>query len=85
MLFSSVEIGKTYVVQDVIPNNPCLDCLSCIRLRLMELGFHKGSKLKILRHSLGIWVIQFISETNTYEQTLALRDEETLQIILEDN
>lgn len=84
-MFSSVEIGKTYSVKDVIPNDPCLDCLSCVRLRLMELGFHKGSKLKIIKHLHGIWVVQFLSDNNTYEQSIALRDEETLQIILEDN
>lgn len=84
MLFSSVEIGKIYTVQDVIPNDPCLDCITCVRLRLMELGFHKGSKLKIIKHTLGIWVIQFLSDNNYSEQTIALRDEETLQIILED-
>lgn len=84
MLFSSVEIGKIYTVQDVIPNDPCLDCMTCVRLRLMELGFHKGSKLKIIKHTFGIWVIQFLSDNNYSEQTIALRDEETLQIILED-
>lgn len=84
MLFSSVEIGKIYTVQDVIPNDPCLDCMTCVRLRLMELGFHQGSKLKIIKHTLGIWVIQFLSDNNYSEQTIALRDEETLQIILED-
>lgn len=84
MLFSSVEIGKIYTVQDVIPNSPCLDCATCIRLRLMELGFHKGSKLRIIKHSHGIWVIQFLSENESFEQTVALRDEETVQIILED-
>jgi Fe2+ transport system protein FeoA len=83
-MFSSAEIGKIYKVKDIVQNNPCLDCETCTRLRLMEVGFFPNSSFKILKHMHGIWVIQFLSESGYGEQVLALRDEETVQIILED-
>lgn len=84
MMFSEVKIGKTYRVTDIIQNNPCNECNACTRLRLMEVGFFPGSIIKILKHLHGIWVMQFLTENNLSEQTFALRDEETVQIILED-
>lgn len=84
MLFSSVEIGKVYRVRDIKTNNPCNDCPICTRLKLMEIGFDKGCEFKVNRYQDDIWVIDFLTESGNIEQTIALRNEETIQIILED-
>jgi Fe2+ transport system protein FeoA len=83
-MFSSVKIGKIYQVKNIVQNNPCLECTACTRLRLMEVGFFPGARFKIVKHLYGIWVMQFLTDKGFSEQTLALRDEETVQIILED-
>jgi hypothetical protein len=84
MVFSSVEIGKTYQVKDIKENIPCNNCPTCTRLKLMEIGFDIGCKFKVNRFQDNIWVIDFLTDSGMVEQTIALRDEETIQIILED-
>ena len=84
MFFSSVEIGKTYRVKDIKENDPCQKCTTCTKLKLMEIGFDIGCKFKVNRFQNNIWVISFLTESGGIEQTIALRDEETFQIILED-
>lgn len=84
MLFSSVEVGKIYKVKDIKQNDPCYNCPTCTRLKLMEIGFDIGCKFKVNRFQDKIWIIDFITESGRVEQTIALRDEETFQIVLED-
>lgn len=82
MLFSEAEIGKIYKVEKVVQNKPCFNCNPCLRLRLMEIGFNEGARVMIKKKLGEIWVVDLISEEESVEQTIGLRDNETYQIVL---
>lgn len=78
-------IGKTVKIKDVPQNSPCFECSPCLRLRLMELGLLEGQKIELSKHSLGLWVVNILSDNGTTSSTLALRDEELDRILIEDD
>lgn len=84
MKISNQKLGDVYVIRDVPKNNPCADCNNCIRLRMMEMGLMPGTKISLLKHDLGLWVLSILNDSNTVESTIALRDDEAERIILED-
>lgn len=71
-----IEVGKIYKISDIPQNNPCENCKSCLRLRMMELGLYPGEKIYIDKKSLGLWVVNILGSKNTISSTLALREEE---------
>jgi Fe2+ transport system protein FeoA len=78
-------IGKTVKIKDVPQNNPCFDCKSCLRLRLMELGLIEGQRIELSKHSLGLWVVKILGENGIESSTLALRDEELGRLLVEED
>jgi Fe2+ transport system protein FeoA len=79
-----LTIGKTYRIIDVPQNTPCDDCQPCIKLRLMELGFICGERIKVKKYQMGIWLVVLLTDYNEECQTMALRHEELDRIILEE-
>lgn len=77
-------IGKTVKIKDVPQSSPCYSCTPCVRLRLMELGLLEGQKIELSKHSLGLWVINILSDNGSTSSTLALREEELDKILIED-
>jgi Fe2+ transport system protein FeoA len=71
-----IEVGKIYNIIDVPQNNPCENCKTCLRLRMMELGLYPGERIYINKKSLGLWIINILGTKNTISSTLALRDDE---------
>lgn len=82
MKFESANIGKIYKIEDVMSGIPCENCSPCLRLRLMELGFIGGEKIKITGHRMGIWMVDVLSENDIVNYTIGLRDEEADRICL---
>ena len=84
MKISNQNIGNVYTIKDVPKNNPCQNCSSCVRLRIMELGLMPGTKVLIKKHDLGLWILTILSESGLPESNIALRDDEAERIILDD-
>jgi Fe2+ transport system protein FeoA len=84
MNFSKL-IGKTVKIKDVPQSNPCFDCHSCLRLRLMELGLIEGQRIELSKHSVGLWVVKILGENGIESSTLALRDEELERLLVEED
>ncbi len=78
---SNAEIGKTYKIISIPENNPCLNCVPCMRLRKMEIGLIPGEIITIENHTLGIWII-LIEGLGT--SRFALRDNEVTGIFIEE-
>ena len=64
------------VVDDIPQPTNCQNCTSCLRLRLMELGFIHGSEIEIVSHKLGLWIVNILSDSGDVSSTMALREEE---------
>ena len=77
-------IGKTVKIKDVPQNSPCYKCTPCMRLRLMELGLFEGQKIELSKHSVGLWLVNILTDNGNVSSTLALREEELDRILIED-
>ena len=67
---------------DVPQADNCQNCVSCLRLRLMEMGFVNGQPIEIVSHKLGLWIVNILSDNGDTSSTYALRDEEFERICL---
>lgn len=65
-----------YEVIDVPQNDPCQNCVPCMRMKLMELGFIQGQQIDIKEKMKGLYIVDMISHNGFVEQTIALRKEE---------
>ena len=82
MNFSLANIGKIYVIDEVLVGTPCENCATCLRLKLMEMGFLRGEKIHLRGHKLGIWIIDILTSNDNVAYTLALRDDEAERVCL---
>ena len=78
-----MEFEKVLVVKDVPQSNPCLSCVSCVRLRLMEMGVVPGQRLRIKKFQETLWVIS-VMENDVAISTFGLRDDEMERILFEE-
>lgn len=76
---------KIFIVEDIPKENPCLDCNSCLRLRLLELGLITGQKVKVKKMRHELWTITFLDNLGNPESTFGLREEELKRIIFKDD
>ena len=82
MDLSEAKVGDEYTIVGVPPNEPCLNCIPCIKLRIMELGIMPGERIRIEGHHLGLWIIAILNSSNRASSTVAMREEEVLGIIV---
>ena len=73
-----------YKVIDVPVNDQCEECVMCMRLKLMEIGFVAGQDIEIQKKQFGLYVVNMISKQGHVEQTIALREEEFNRICLKE-
>ena len=73
-----------YKVIDVPVIDPCEECVMCMRLKLMEIGFVAGQDIEIQKKQFGLYVVNMISKQGHVEQTIALREEEFNRICLKE-
>jgi Fe2+ transport system protein FeoA len=57
-----------------------MECDSCVRMKLMEMGLFNGEKIKLVGKSHGLWRLDILNSKNTTVSTLALREEEVDRI-----
>ena len=74
-------VGKSYKIISIPENNPCLNCIPCMRLRKMEIGLVPGEIITVETHTLGIWVIKI---EGLGLSRFAMRDNETSGIFVEE-
>ena len=66
----------TYEITDIPQSENCQNCNTCLRLRLMEMGFISGEQIDIISHNLGLWKVNILSDNGYPTSTFALRDDE---------
>lgn len=83
MKITKEHIGRIFTVRDIPQSEPCMNCTSCLRLRIMEMGMIPGEKIELEKHYLGLWKVNILTENNNISSTIALRDEEMERIFVE--
>ena len=73
---------KTYKVIDVPQSNPCENCVPCMRLRLMDMGFIHGQEIEISDKKFGLYLVNILSDGGQVDSTIGLRQEELDRICL---
>lgn len=73
-----------YEVLDVPQSQNCENCVPCLRLRLMEIGFIQGQMIEIKDKKLGLYIVNVLSELGHVTQTIVLRPEELNRICLKE-
>ena len=71
-----------YEVVDVPQNNPCENCVPCMRLKLMEMGFIHGQEIEISDKKFGLYLVNILSDGGQIDSTVGLRQEELDRICL---
>jgi len=71
-----------YEIVDVPQNNPCENCVPCMRLRLMDMGFIQGQEIEISDKKFGLYLVNILSEGGQIDSTIGLRQEELDRICL---
>ena len=71
-----------YEVVDVPQNNPCENCVPCMRLKLMEMGFIHGQEIEISDKKFGLYLVNILSDGGQTDSTIGLRQEELDRICL---
>jgi Fe2+ transport system protein FeoA len=71
-----------YEVVDVPQSENCQNCVPCVRLKLMDMGFIHGQEIEISEKKLGLYLVNIISDGGQIDSTVALRQEELDRICL---
>jgi Fe2+ transport system protein FeoA len=79
-MFNNLRVGKIYEISEISSGNPCLECNSCIRMRLMEMGLTEGEQIRVEDNSHGLYILSILSKKGNLFTTLALREEEMERI-----
>ena len=69
-------------ISDVPQPEDCKNCVPCLRIRLMEMGFIEGEEIEVVSHKLGLWIVNTLSTNGNITSTVALREEEFDRICL---
>lgn len=73
-----------YEIIDVPQNNPCNNCVPCMRFRLMEMGFISGEKIEVVKKFNGLKLVHILNENDSVMSTVALREEEFNRICMKE-
>lgn len=73
---------EKFEVRDVPQNKDCKNCIPCMRLKLMEMGFISGQQIEISKKNLGLYIVNILSDYGSVDSTVALRPEELERICL---
>jgi Fe2+ transport system protein FeoA len=79
-MFNNLSVGKVYEISEISSGNPCLECNSCIRMRLMEMGLTEREQIRVEDKSHGLYRLSILSKKGSLFTTLALREEEMERI-----
>jgi Fe2+ transport system protein FeoA len=80
MKITRSDIGKIFHISEIIGDDFCQKCDSCLKMRLIEMGVLKNEKIQIVDYSLGLWRVDILDEDDMKYSSLAFRDEELSKI-----
>jgi Fe2+ transport system protein FeoA len=75
---------KTYEVIDVPQKIDCENCVPCLRLKMMDMGFIHGQQIEISEKKLGLYLVNILSDSGQVDSTVGLRPEELERICLKE-
>jgi Fe2+ transport system protein FeoA len=65
-----------YEVVDVPQSENCQNCVPCMRLKLMDMGFIHGQEIEISDKKFGLYLVNILSDGGQIDSTIGLRQEE---------
>jgi len=71
-----------YEVVDVPQSENCQNCVPCMRLKLMDMGFIHGQEIEISDKKFGLYLVNILSDGGQIDSTVGLRQEELDRICL---
>jgi Fe2+ transport system protein FeoA len=71
-----------YEVVDVPQSENCQNCVPCMRLKLMDMGFIHGQEIEISDKKFGLYLVNILSDGGQIDSTIGLRQEELDRICL---
>ena len=71
-----------YKVVDVPQSENCQNCVPCMRLKLMDMGFIHGQEIEISDKKFGLYLVNILSDGGQIDSTIGLRQEELDRICL---
>jgi len=85
MDLKNAEPGKIYKILCVPPNEPCMKCTPCLKLKIMEMGIYPNENILMETKRLGIWIVKILDSKGNVSSTLAMREDEVTGIEVEEN
>jgi Fe2+ transport system protein FeoA len=76
---------KILIVKDVPQSNPCKNCEVCLRLKLMELGFISGQKIRVIEYQKDLCKVTLLDEYDNPVYHMGMRKDEFERILVEEN
>ena len=67
---------------DVPQSENCQNCVPCMRLKLMDMGFIHGQEIEISDKKFGLYLVNILSDGGQIDSTIGLRQEELDRICL---
>lgn len=67
---------------DIPTPHDCKNCVPCIKLRLLEMGFEVGADIEILSDGYDLKRINILTEKGNITSTIALRNNEFERLCL---
>jgi Fe2+ transport system protein FeoA len=71
-----------YEVVDVPQSENCQNCVPCMRLKLMDMGFIHGQEIEISDKKFGLYLVNILSDGGQIDSNVGLRQEELDRICL---
>ena len=75
-----LKINTIYLIDDIIKKDNCQNCEVCIGLRILELGFTKGQKIKIKFHNFGLYVVALLDDKLNETTVVSFREDEICKL-----
>lgn len=75
---------KILIVKDVPQSKPCQNCEVCLRLKLMEMGFIAGQKIRVIEYQKDLCKVTLLDEFDKPIYHMGLRKEEFDRILVEE-
>ncbi len=76
--------GRVYKILCVPPNDPCQQCIPCLKLKIMEMGIYPNENILMETKRLGIWIVKILDSKGNVTSTLAMREDEVEGIEVEE-
>lgn len=77
-----LKTNGIYLIDDIVKNENCRNCEVCVGLRILELGFTKGQKIRIKLHNFGLYVVALLDDKLNEVNVVSFREDEICKLKL---